>query len=364
MTDFKGFDDWVEIFAGGKQIDSTGNEHDGDALIDNAVNTFNPALHSPPAVIGHPAQNKPSYAWVESLKTEIKDGVKVLFAKFKDVIPEFEEMVKKGMFKKRSSSFYPDGRLRHVGWLGAMPPAVKGLADVKFITAEDKAINFEIIETTKTTMEEEVKKMKFSEFMEAFKFWKKVQEDQDTEINDPTPYTILKAAAPAFTEAELEAAKTEAAKTAKEEAEKAVRAEFAEAESTRKKADVKAKIDGIIADGVKNGKIAPAWKDAGIGQFMESLDAVAAIEFGEKKDKKTGLDWFTSFLEGLPKLIDFAEIATRDKDVKAGNAGGKLDAMVNAKMKEKKDLSYSAAFMEVQKENPALVQEYQQEMLA
>ena len=53
-------------------------------------------------------------------------------AHFKQVAPEFESLVKSGRFKKRSAAFYQDGSLRHVGWLGAVPPAVKGLADVAF----------------------------------------------------------------------------------------------------------------------------------------------------------------------------------------------------------------------------------------
>ncbi len=50
MKNFKGFDDWIEIFRGGKQIDGSGREHDGDALIDRAVKTFNAAAHEPPLV--------------------------------------------------------------------------------------------------------------------------------------------------------------------------------------------------------------------------------------------------------------------------------------------------------------------------
>ena len=51
------------------------------------------------------------------------------------VYPAFEEMVQHSLFKKRSASFYrkPAGiELRHVGFLGAQPPDVKGLADMKF----------------------------------------------------------------------------------------------------------------------------------------------------------------------------------------------------------------------------------------
>ena len=130
--EFKGFDDWVEIFRGGAQVDSRGKEHDGDRLIERAVATFNPAVHEPPAVIGHPDETAPSYAWVEGLKTVAKDGRDVLMAKFKQVVPEFEDMVKRGLFKKRSASFLPRRQAAACGFLGAMPPAVKGLSDVAF----------------------------------------------------------------------------------------------------------------------------------------------------------------------------------------------------------------------------------------
>ena len=144
---FKGFGDYIEIFRGGMQTDSSGREHDGDRLIEKAVASFNVAEHEPPAVIGHPRDNAPAWAWVESLKQEAKDGVQVLLAKFRQVVPEFEEMVKKGLFKKRSAAFYPDGRLRHVGFLGAAPPAVKGLADIGF--TDDDQVTFEFEETWK-----------------------------------------------------------------------------------------------------------------------------------------------------------------------------------------------------------------------
>lgn len=338
MADFKGFSDWVEIFRGGKQTDSSGKVHDGNRLIDRAVAGFNPQHHEPPVVLGHPADNAPAYGWVEAVKAGVKDGVKTLYAKFRQVVPEFEEMVKSGRYKKRSASFYPDGSLRHVGWLGAMPPAVKGLAGVAFGDGGRAAV----FDFGEQQQEKEKKPMDFNEFMEALKFWKKSQEiEQQHQEAEPGK---------SFSESDIEAARLEA--------EAAVRAEFAESEAKRKKADTTAKIKALIEDGVKAGKIAPAWKDAGIAQFMEALDADAPIEFGESKDKKTGLAWFTDFLESLPKLVDFSEIATRDKDVKAGNAGAKLEALVSAKMKENQGMTYGAAFAEVQKQNPALSAEY------
>lgn len=143
MIDFKGFDDWTPIFQGGKQTDSQGRVHDGNALIDKAISAFNPHIHEPPIVVGHPKSNAPAFGWVSALK---KAG-NTLYAKIKDVAPEFENLVKKGLFKKRSASFYNDGTLRHVGFLGAMPPAIKGLADLKF-NEGGETMTFEFNENT------------------------------------------------------------------------------------------------------------------------------------------------------------------------------------------------------------------------
>lgn len=128
MFNFKGFDDWVQIFKGGKQKDSQGRIHDGDELIEKAIKSFNPPEYEPPIVIGHPRGEAPVLGRVQALK---KIG-NTLCAKFKNIVPGLEDLVKRGLFKKRSASFYQNGELRHVGFLGAMPPAVKGLADINF----------------------------------------------------------------------------------------------------------------------------------------------------------------------------------------------------------------------------------------
>lgn len=153
---FSGFDDWIEIFRGGRQVDGDGREHDGDELIRRAVAGFNAAKHEPPAVIGHPQQDAPAYAWVEGLKTDTQNGVNVLMAKFKQIVPEFADMVKRGLFKKRSAAFYKNGTLRHVGFLGAAPPAVKGLADIGF---SEEGVTFEFAAgDAKTAQETRAKK--------------------------------------------------------------------------------------------------------------------------------------------------------------------------------------------------------------
>ncbi|WP_372502387.1 hypothetical protein P7L66_13255 [Tistrella mobilis] len=99
---------------------------------------YNPSISAAPLVIGHPRTNDPAWGWVEGLRVE---GDR-LVADVRDVDPAFAELVSAGRYRTRSVSLYaPDspanpvpGRwyLRHVGWLGAMPPAIKGLAPVNF----------------------------------------------------------------------------------------------------------------------------------------------------------------------------------------------------------------------------------------
>ncbi|MDR2868897.1 MAG: hypothetical protein LBV04_00430 [Deferribacteraceae bacterium] len=138
---------WFDIFKTGTHIAADGTEHtytrsDLDAIVAN----YNPAIHEAPLVIGHPKDNAPAYGWVSKLR---RSG-DVLQALAKDLLPEFVDMLRERRFPKRSISLYPGLSLRHVGFLGAMPPAVKGLSDIAFSSDE----NCTIIEYMEATMDE------------------------------------------------------------------------------------------------------------------------------------------------------------------------------------------------------------------
>lgn len=402
---FKGFDTWIPIFRGGKQRDSNGFDHDGDALIDSALAKFNASVHEPPAVIGHPKDNAPAYGWVEGLK-EGKDKLgRLLLAKFKQVQPEFAQMVQSGLFKKRSSAFYPDGSLRHVGFLGAMPPAVKGLPDVAFSEPADACFEFSepwawnnladvmrnlreyFIEkegpdtanrlipdwqiddmraagaspadapTQAIYNEKEDTHMNFKEKLAKFfnEFMAKMPDDGPASTGSTPP-----ANAGQFSEADLEKARTEAAQKEREK----VMAEFAESQRQTKMATLKKEISAFCDELADKGRITPATIAFGLPEIMFALaESDNQIEFGEKKEKTTAYERMKALLESATPLVTFKEVATRASAAAsaAGTAGEKLDQLTNAKMKADKELSYSAAFAEVQKENPELAREYQSE---
>lgn len=122
------FNDWIEVFKAGTHTAKNGSTRTWDRDdIDEIIRNYNPIEREAPVVIGHPKDNDPAYGWVEKLK---RSG-SVLLAKFKQVDPNFAEIVKAGRYKKRSISLIGN-RLRHVGFLGAVQPAVPGLADLSF----------------------------------------------------------------------------------------------------------------------------------------------------------------------------------------------------------------------------------------
>ena len=127
------------IFRPGKHRASCGTvvEFTEDDL-KRAVEAYSPALYAAPLVIGHPKTEDRAYGWAERLTYE--DGHVVVHPD--KVNPEFSELVEQGAYRNRSASWYmPDhpsnpspGNLypKHIGFLGAVPPALKGLGDVAF----------------------------------------------------------------------------------------------------------------------------------------------------------------------------------------------------------------------------------------
>jgi hypothetical protein len=120
------------------------------------VAAYDPAVHEAPIVVGHPRTDSPAFGWIES----VQQVGGALMGKPKQVAADFSEWVKQGFWKKRSASFYPPGHadhplgaqsqvyyLKHVGYLGANPPKVKGMPDFEFCeTPEDGLLTIDFSE--------------------------------------------------------------------------------------------------------------------------------------------------------------------------------------------------------------------------
>jgi hypothetical protein len=128
-----------EVFRAGQHKDSAGVDHSyTEQDLDTIVSSYDPAKHNAPVVIGHPKTDAPAYGWVDRV---FRKG-KSLFAEIETGSDEFVEWLKKGLYKQRSIALYDDGSLRHIGFLGAQPPAIKGLEQFQFADSNAKVLEF------------------------------------------------------------------------------------------------------------------------------------------------------------------------------------------------------------------------------
>jgi hypothetical protein len=297
--------DWIEVFRAGSYGDK-GRFTQQD--LDRIVASYDPAKHEAPVVAGHPEHDAPAYGWVEGLKRQGD----VLMAKLKQVPAAFEQAVKDGRFKKRSVALYGDAAsgfsLRHVGFLGAMPPEVKGLADVKFGQGEYRAIEF-----TEETMKEETKQT----FMEALKdFFKDFKFSERTAAVAEQKH---------FTEADLATAIEKATTPFKTQLE-ALSTKFNELGTTTAAGAVQQKADTAIGKLKAANKWIPAFDKMGVPAIFAALAAsstVITFGEGEKAVKKSALEVFAEFMDGLPKIVPAGEIAKAASGARP-SVGGKV----------------------------------------
>lgn len=324
-----------EIFRAGTRTDANGNTVTiTEADLAAAAQAYDPKVHEAPIVVGHPKADAPAYGWVKSLN--VQNGV--LTADFAQVDEGFADLVKAGRYKKVSASFYPPTSpnnpkpgiwtLRHVGFLGAQPPAVKGLSAISFAEGE---VYVEFAEDAH---------LQTASLLSRFRDWfigrfgleeaDKVLPDWQIEAIKELA-TVPQTQAPAeFTESppppeNHENKETPMSLEQELAAEKAAR-EAAEKEAAESKAELKKLQDeqnAALRDGaheqnveyaeglVKAGRLKPADKDLVVKvlDFAEYPADVTA-DFGEGSKKQPLSDALRAFFTAvLPKQIQGGEMA-------------------------------------------------------
>ncbi|MFY9350099.1 MAG: hypothetical protein WBL20_14310 [Sphingobium sp.] len=223
-----------------------------------------------PLVIGHPRLDDPAYGWVDSLTVENGE----LVARPADVVPAFAEAVRKKQYAKVSARFYqPDHAanpkpgvwyLKHIGFLGAHAPGIKGLGTVQFADgADDGAATFDF------------------------------SPEKDSQMNEAS-----------FAERV----------TALEERERAI--------AEREEAAIKSAAEALHASNVsfaeglvKSAKLAPAAKGLLVG-ILDELDAVAVVSFGEAGEMTAAAALKKLFDSAVP-LVSFGEHGKKPADEKS-----------------------------------------------
>lgn len=361
----------IEIFKIGKHTATNGQTLPFDeTMLAAAVKGYDPKLHEAPVVVGHPKDNHPAFGWIDHLELT-KDGV--VLAHPKQVDADFAELVEQGKYKKRSASWYlPDSPnnpkpgtlyLRHVGFLGAMPPAIKGLKDVQFSEQEQGVVEFG-----------DVSPWIFSNFAAILRKWREkiIAKDGIEEADNMIPsYQIddfaaeaerlrferdkqTQAAIPNFTEPQDKTMTPEqiAAMQAELDALKAKEVNFSESEKAikqREAALAKREIGLQVDDLIKQGKVLPAQK-VGLVEFMASLDgSTLTVEFGEGEQAKklSPRQFMTDFLASMPKIIDFSEHSKPDGAKKPEDlTAQEIEKKISACIKKQADLGNHISFSE------------------
>lgn len=313
----------IEIFKPGKHTAMSGavldfSESDLQAMVD----AYDPTVYDAPLVVGHPKLDAPAYGWVKSLR--FAEGI--VHAEPQDVDADFAELVTAKRFKKVSASFFAPNSarnpkpgtyyLRHVGFLGAQAPAVKGLKSVNFADGDEITIEFgDWEDRTNAGMWRGLRdwliaKFGLEEADKALPAWN-VQTLSDMAAQPETPETSAFADQPnheenhvtpeqkAALEAENAQLKTQLA---------AAQADQAAAAQTKRHGDNISFAEQLISDG----KLAPKHKEAVVA-FLDFSTSDDAPEFGEGEAKQALSEAFKGFLGDLPKVVEFAEQATHDR---------------------------------------------------
>ena len=332
----------IHIFRPGRHTSMQGATIDfGESDLIVTANAYDPARHEAPLVIGHPRADAPAWGWVGGLTA---DGGG-LFAAPRQLDPAFAEMVRAGRFKKVSASFYtPDSPhnpvpgvyyLRQVGFLGAQPPAVKGLAPVNFAEGDtdEGCVSFDFAESPGLLRW-------LADLFRGLREYVVEKDGAETADRAIPSYAVSglqeMAAASAAQAAEIPAfaenlTPPKEKSMQKQETPPAENIDFAETkaradELERKVAYLtgiarKERASRVVDKALADGRLTPA-QSVGLADFMAGLDEEATFDFAEDGGKTTSMSpaaFMAAFLERLPKQVDFREATPGGEEVAASS---------------------------------------------
>lgn len=364
------------IFRPGKHIAANGQEvsFSEDDLKDIADN-YNSEIHEAPLCCGHPRHDKPAYGWVKGLCYDAT--AKMLKAIPDQVNLQFAEMVKAGAFKKISPSFYSPTSpcnpnpghftLRHIAFLGAQPPAVKGLGSVSFAETDIADLELELDFSEMDLAFNDKRVVRLFRNLKNFLIGKYSQAEADNIIPEYDIESLISGAENtiaeerardknSFSESEPETEQTTPPNPEEPKTDEATQA--AEAENARLKAELlQIKADKLAAENkefcetlVKAGRLLPTMKDS-VLSFMDDLSSLN-LEFSEEN---SSLASFKALISQLPTVVNFSEITPptdNDTPQTAPDIAAKARAYQDQQTQNGHDIRFCEAVRAVcQKEN-------------
>ena len=400
----------IHFFRPGKHIANNGTEIVITAeQLKKSAEIYNAKLHEAPITIGHPVDNAPAYGWISGLEFNEDDGN--IYAVPSNVNSDFEGMVKNRSFPKVSASWYmPDAPtnpspgnyyLRHLAFLGAAPPAIKGLKEIQFSDTETGIIDFGgiglvddfvyvttdialflddfrdwILETSGAELADKlVPKWKIQNMRAAApRMQANIDALIDAEVQRRVPnsmvdfsedsnsmtanantkpdVTDIAAQQKAIADQQAAIDKQRADMKAERERQDKEYVEFKEQQRAKTRAALKGQVDELV----KSGRVLAA-KGPQLLAVLESFPDNATLEFGEGDSAKkvSPKDWILDFIKEQPVQVEFQELtnpAVDDWDSvtnplsnknKVTDIAKKARAMVTEAEKAGESLSFSEA---------------------
>lgn len=328
----------LHIFKPGEWTTIAGEKIEfSEADLQATAKAYDPKLSKAPLVVGHPKTDKPAKGWTVALTANERG----LFAAADKVDPEFAEAVRTGSWGTISAKFYrpTDANnpvpgvwyLRHVGFLGAQPPAVKGLDDPEFSESDDGCVCFQ-------------EGVEFSEWDAATSanLWRNLREwlvgqfGMDTadkvvpgydvralEIGAQEEINEQRAAtgnSPAFSEHPAQKPPKESNVTEQE----AAQLREQNAALQRQNEEMRRTEQERLAEAIRQDNVAfaeslakeariPSAMQAQVAAIGAQLQTTPDVEFGEGDQKKPLHLAFRELMQALPASVEFGEHATRER---------------------------------------------------
>lgn len=281
------------VFKTGEHTDSNGNVKlwTTDDL-DKICYQFQNVHKNVPICVGHPKTNSPAYGWID----EVKRIGENLYCSFKNVQDEFKTAFNKGLFKNRSISFDKDLNIRHIAFLGAQAPAIKGLEDFCFADFNS----------------EEIKIYEFNDF----------QDNKEVNVENQNIDELLKAKDDEILTLRKQIEETQKAQRTKE-------------------------FQDFAEEAIKNGKILPKHKEC-IVNILSVCDGADKFNFTDREDI-SAVEAVKDFVNSLDvkcfQDIAVKETASEKKDFSDAHAVAKeLE-----KIMQEKNVDLTTAFKEFSK---------------
>lgn len=276
-------------------------------IISELAETYNPALSEAPLVIGHPKFEDAAMGWIENLEVVGNN----LFVNTKKVATELSEAVEAGKYKNVSIAFYNPttpgnpvpGKcyVKHLGFLGAMSPAVKGLQPVAEFAELEDGIDCALIELCETEAPAPiitpVTEFSLADAAAARKL-------SETEFSELAEYGGMTPEALAQLEDSLFAKIAQL---------KQRELNISYKEQSLKQAEIDAqwrKIEMFAEGEVVDGRLLPKDKMAFVEMCKTLSGEEAVVELAEG-EKQATLDWFMGYHRARPVVVELGEMSSK-----------------------------------------------------